>query len=94
MENITEEKVISNLKKCARFNNCSINICPLDLEIDLRNKLPEEKDCSFTIKKKGKGQKGIKTLAPYSILEFIPESNVKLLNKRNQKRWRELRNRK
>lgn len=89
---MTQERIISNLKKCPRFNNCSINICPLDLEVNLRNKLPGEKDCPFTIKKKAKNQKGIKTLAPYSILEVIPESNVKLLNKRNQKRWRGLRN--
>lgn len=92
MENITEEKVMENLRKCPRFNNCSINICPLDLEVNLRTKLSEEEDCPFTIKKKGKSQKGIKTLAPDSILKFIPKSNVKMLNKRNQRRWRELRN--
>ena len=84
------QKNIQNLKKCPRFDHCSINFCPLDLEIYLRTKLPEENTCPFMIKKKRQGQKGIKTLAPYSILKFIPKSNIEMLNKRNQKRWYDL----
>jgi len=87
-----KEKIISNLKKCSRFDNCSINLCPLDLEADLRKNLPDEKQCPFMIKKKSKEQKGIKVLAPYSILELIPESKIKMLNKRNKRRWQELKN--
>jgi hypothetical protein len=86
-----EKETIENLKKCTRFNYCSINICPLDLEANLRNELPEEELCPFSIKKRGKEQKGIKTQAPDSILEVIPESNLKLLHRRNQKRWYDLR---
>ncbi len=87
---MSHDQIISNLKKCPRFNFCSINVCPLDLESKLRNKLTEEEGCPFTIKKKGKSQKGIRTLATDSILEFVPEWNVKMLNKRNQKRWHAL----
>jgi len=87
-----EQEIMKNLRKCPRFNWCSINICPLDLEVDLRNKLPEEKSCPFATKKRSEGQRGIRLLAPDSILRVIPESNVKMLNKRNQKRWRGLRN--
>jgi hypothetical protein len=87
-----KKQIIENLKKCPRFDSCSINICPLDLEINLRNKLPGEKDCPFMIKKKSRLQKGIKTLVPYGVLKFIPKSNVELLNKRSQKRWQEVSN--
>ena len=80
---------LQNLKKCPRFSGCSINACPLDLEANLRSKLPEEESCPFTIKKRAVSQKGIRILAPDSILEVIPESNVKMLHKRNQKRWYE-----
>jgi len=80
-------KISENLRKCARFNYCSINICPLDLKANLRNELPGEESCPFSIKKRNKGQKGIKTQATDSILEVIPESNLKILHKRNQKRW-------
>jgi hypothetical protein len=82
-----EKNIIENIKKCPRFNSCSINVCPLDLEAIFKKNLPGENYCPFTIKKKGKGQKGIRTLSHHSILEFIPESNVKILNKRNQRRW-------
>lgn len=83
----TEEKIIQNLRRCPRFDRCSINICPLDFEVNLKNKLPEEENCPFSIKKRGKDQKGIKTHATDSILEAIPELNVKMLHNRNQKRW-------
>jgi len=82
-----EDKVIENLRKCPRFNWCSINVCPLDLETNLRSKLPGEKDCPFAIKKRAKGQKGIKLLAPLYVLKVIPESNIKMLNNGNLKRW-------
>jgi len=86
-----EETIIENLIKCTRFNWCSINICPLDPGVDLRTALPGENKCPFTINKRGMSQKGIRTLAPDSILEVIPESNIKMLHKRNQKRWCDLR---
>lgn len=85
-----EEETTENLKRCPRFNNCSVNFCPLDLEVNLRNNLPSEERCPFTINKRVKSQKGIKTQMPPPILEFVPESNVKMLNKRNQKRWHNL----
>ena len=83
------EEKINNPERCPRFSDCSINVCPLDEEMFLRNKLPEENFCPFRIKKKNKFQKGIKTLMPCRLLEFVPKSNLKMLNKRNQRRWRE-----
>ena len=87
-----QEEITLNIKKCSRFNNCSINLCPLDLEANLRKNILNEKQCPFTINKKSKFQKGIRTQMPSHILKFVPKSNLKILNKRNQKRWRGLRN--
>jgi len=87
MKNITEKEIIEGLRKCPRFNWCSANICPLDLEADLKNKLPEENQCPFTINKKSKPQKGIRTQMSSPILKVVPESNVKMLHNRNRRRW-------
>lgn len=84
---MTEEEIIKNLKTCSRFQRCSINICPLDPEAELRNKLPEEESCPFTIKKRNKAQRRLKLRMPNGIFKIVPKSNIKLLNKRNQKRW-------
>jgi len=83
------EKIINNLKICPRWDNCSANVCPIDSDATLKYKLPEEESCPFTIKKRGNSQKGIKTLAPAGILGVISELNVKMLHRRNQKRWRD-----
>ncbi len=79
------------MRRCPQFYNCSINFCPLDLEANLR-KGEEENRCPFRINKKTKDQKGMKTLAPTCVLEFVPKSNLKMLNKRNKKRWEEVNN--
>ena len=86
-----KNKINNNSEHCSRFEDCSINVCPLDPEANLRNKLPGEDDCPFTVKKRLKGQKGMKLLAPANFLKVIPESNVKMLHRRNQKRWHGLR---
>jgi hypothetical protein len=85
-----EEQIIQNFKACPRWDWCSTNICPLDPEVALRTKLPEEDSCPFTIKKKRKSQRGIKTFAPDSVLEVIPKSNSEMLNNKNLKRWQAL----
>jgi hypothetical protein len=83
-------KLVENLKKCSRFETCSINVCPLDLEAELRNKLLGEEECPYTIKRKKKEQKGIILRVSDGILLGVPKSNLKLLNNRNLKRWHEL----
>lgn len=84
---MNENKNFENMKRCPLFERCSDNVCPIDNEVYLRKNLPSEKSCPFTLKKRNKNLKGVKTLAPYSILEVIPKSNKNLLNRRNQKRW-------
>ncbi len=86
-----KEETTKNLMHCPRFNDCSVNICILDPEVNLRNRLPEENPCPFTIKKRSKEQKGIRLLAPDSVLKVVPESNKEMLNKGNLKRWHKLR---
>ena len=85
-----EEKIIENLRKCPRFGRCSVNICPLDSEAQKRTYVSGEDICPFIIKRRGKDRKGIRTQAPDSILKVISESNFKMLNKGNQKRWHSL----
>ena len=81
-----KDENLERIKKCPRFDRCSANICPLDSEVAERTYLYGEDICPFTIKKRRKGQKGIKTQAPGCVLKVIPESNLKMLNKGNQKR--------
>lgn len=83
----TEEEITKNLMHCPRFNDCSVNICILDPEVNLRNRLPGENLCPFATKKRAREQKGMRLAAPDSILEFIPNSNKEMLNKGNLKRW-------
>lgn len=75
------------IKKCSRFDSCSANVCPIDTEAGLRRQLPGEDRCPFCLKKKAGGQKGTITLVPDAVSKVIPGSNLKMLNRRSQKRW-------
>lgn len=79
-----------NLKKCNRFGECSANVCPLDNNVEFRRNLINENRCPYTIDRKDKTEKGIKTLMPTPLFNFIPIRNLKTLNKRNQKRYLQL----
>jgi len=76
-----------NMEKCSQFAYCSANVCLLDPEAQLKKRLAGEEQCPFTINKKSNFQKNMKTLMPLDLLKLVPESNVKLLNRRNKKRW-------
>ncbi len=87
-----KDENLTNTEICSRFNKCSVNICPLDPEAGKRTYILAENKCPFTIKKRGRGQKGIRTQMPDYLLKVVPKLNVKMLNKRNQKRWYNLYN--
>lgn len=90
---ITKSVKEENLKRmeiCPRFNKCSVNICPLDPKAEERTNVPDEDICPFTIKKRKKSQRGLVTHAPDNIFKVIPESNLKMLSRANQRRWRTL----
>lgn len=91
-----EEKVIENLKRCPRFEKCSQNLCPLDLELRLRSGKQQDK-CKWMRnhqKKRVNGREFISggRVMLDGILNFVPECNLKWLNDASQKRWKELKN--
>lgn len=90
----SEEKIFKNLRRCAHFNKCSQNLCPLDLELPLR-KGGEQDKCRWMRnhqKKIVNGQEFISggKVMPDGILIFVPKRNLKWLNGVSQKRWWEL----
>ena len=82
-----ENQLNQRFKACSRWEQCSINVCPLDEDVELRTKLKSENACPFTINRKQRSQKGIRTLARDGILKVIPKTSSKMLNTRNLKRW-------
>ena len=88
--NKLEKENLENLRRCNRFSYCSANLCPLDTEASLRKLLVGENKCPFCLNKKSRLQKGMRTLAPADILQFVPKSNLKMLNRRSQNVWHTL----
>ena len=87
MKRKNQKKIENNIERCPRFPFCSANVCPLDPEAYLKERLPGEDRCPFTKNKKSKFERGLRTLMPRHLLKFVPEWNVKLLNRRNKMRW-------
>jgi hypothetical protein len=95
-QNKIEEKVIENLKRCPYFNRCNQNLCPLDFELHLRSGNTSDK-CRWMrepkkVKVKNKGFISGGGVMPDAILNFVPESNLRWLNRASQKRWKRLKN--
>jgi hypothetical protein len=87
-----------NVKRCPHFNKCSQNLCPLDLELNLRSGGTSDK-CRWmreakTIKLMGKEFISGGQVMPNTILNFVPGSNLKWLNGSSQKVWLGLKNNK
>lgn len=80
-------KKTDNINGCSRFSECSANVCPFNINAEFTKNLPDESRCAYTIDRKDKTEKGIKTLMPTELLKLVPIRNIKLLNKRNRKRW-------
>jgi hypothetical protein len=94
MTEISQEQIINNLKKCPRFDTCSQNLCPLDLELNLRTGSTQDK-CRWmretkTSKIAGRVFASGGGVMPDAMLNFVPEGNLEWLNKSSQRRWREL----
>lgn len=85
-----KDENLQRMQMCTRFNRCSSNVCPLDSETQERTYFTGEEGCPFTIKRRKRFQKGVMTRAPDHLLKVIPESNFKMLNSGNQKRWHAL----
>ena len=90
-----EKNIVENIKKCPNYNSCNQNLCPLDLELNLRRGKKGE-ECRWMREPQNKKIKGRQFISggsvmPDALLNFVPESNKKRLNSVSQKRWRELR---
>lgn len=88
------DNVIKNLEKCAHFSACSQNFCPLDPKLHLRS---GNKSCKCRFMREAKmtkiaGREFVSggAVMPDALLKFVPESNLKSLNKVSQERWEEL----
>lgn len=91
---IEEDKTIENLKRCPHFNSCSQNFCPLDFELHLRAGKKQD-ECRWmrepkAVKIRDKEFISGGVVMPDTPLNFVPEDNVKRLNKSSQRRWHEL----
>jgi hypothetical protein len=88
------ENNINNLKKCPSFEKCSQNFCPLDLELNLRTGKKQDM-CRWMREPKKKKINGREFVSgggvmPDVPLNFVPQNNLKRINKISQKRWLEL----
>jgi hypothetical protein len=89
-----QEQIVEGLKKCPHFNSCNQNLCPLDLELELRaGKNGEE--CRWMrepITKKINGKEFISggSLMPDALLNFVPAGNIERLNQSSQNRLKKL----
>lgn len=93
---MNQKEIVENLKKCPHFKSCSQNLCPLDLELNLRRGGKGEK-CRWMREPKHTKIKGREfvsggSVMPDAPLNFVPESNTAWLNQSSQKRWCELKN--
>lgn len=94
MKNINQNNLLENLKRCPSFNRCSQNLCPLDLELNLRDGGRQD-ECRWMrepreVKVGGKEFVSGGGVMPDALLNFVPESNLKWLNESSRKRWLEL----
>ncbi len=96
MKTYTQKEITTNLKKCPYWENCSRNLCPLDLELELRVGNENDK-CRWMRepqKKKIKGRTFTSggSVMPNGILINVPRANIKWFNKDSKKHYKELQN--
>jgi len=84
-------KITKLMERCPRFSSCSYNLCPFDEELELRTGTVKEDGCDWVQNYRTKDRRHIRRPMPDGLLKLVPEKNVKMLNKANQKRWRALR---
>ena len=85
-----QQESLKNIKKCSNYNSCSQNLCPLDLELNLRYGGKQDK-CRFMREPKKAtiaGREFISggALMPDVLLNFVPQGNLKWLNEVSKNR--------
>ena len=81
-----EDEGLTRMAKCIRFGSCSYNLCPLDEELESRTGTIKEDGCDWMQNYRTENRRHIRRPMPDSLLRFIPEKNVKMLSRTNQKR--------
>jgi len=92
-----QSTLIQSLKRCPSFERCNFNVCPLDLELELRTggnfdkcKWMREKR-QVTIRDKQFTSGGV--VMPDALLICVPSKAAERLNEASRARWNELNNR-
>jgi hypothetical protein len=93
-EQISNKQIMDNLRHCPSFDRCNKNICPLDLEMELRHgggicKWMREAEERFAFNTMITF--GGKTM-PDELLIYVPKENIKYLNSPSKNRANELLN--
>lgn len=88
------KEIVDNLKKCPSYDRCSQNLCPLDLELNIRFGLKSER-CRYMREQKvskinGKEFMSGGSAMPDDVLVFVPKENHNWLNQASRKRHKEL----
>ena len=88
----------NNIDKCPHYNSCNQNLCPLDIDLELRDKKDADK-CRWMRPPKEKNINGRVFLSggkamPNGLLNYVPENNLKWLNESSQEAWKKLKNKK
>ena len=83
------------IKKCPRFERCSHNICPLDIQLFIRIGFDDSDKCPFMRLSRATAINGKQfttgeSVMPVAELILVPRDNAERLNDASQKRWREL----
>ena len=75
----TEEENLINMKKCPRWESCSIPKCPLDFYMKERRELPEDDQCPLmrliVVGKHKKRIKGVLSPTMRGLSKFIWDRN-------------------
>lgn len=85
------DELDNNLRKCPHFDSCNQNICSLDLEVELREGSGGDK-CRWMRPPSMKTIHGKVFIAgggvmPDGLLNYVPRSNLELLNTPSKTRW-------
>lgn len=91
---MNNDKFYNNTDRCPHHDSCNQNLCPLDIDLELRDggggnkcrwmRPPEKKTINGKVFLSG-GR-----VMPDGLLKYVPESNLKWLNESSQKRWFEI----
>jgi hypothetical protein len=89
---INYKKIINNCDICSKNDHCSLNLCPLDIDLELRHGSKQDK-CRYMRGPKRAmiaGREFISggAIMPSVPLNFVPQRNLAWLNKASQQQWR------